>query len=289
MIANFLQLSCLQGWLLCYIFSSGVILVQAQEINPTYIFETDYIDKKLHDQKSILDRMAMYYEGVEKAEISMLESVFHNTWVMRDSDTPNEQTLNVENKTTFLKRVRDHGPYPGYAEDRVFANIGMANEHLAFVRINKASSRSSTYFFLFKVEDEWVIMDKIWANTNTSAERYHSSTNSTAEKTIKKYYDALEEGNRNELDHILHDDWDLKAIDQHQILQMTSKSELISNHDHFPPSADYGNLISMDVYYNKLCIARLDLPAHHTTVFLTLFKIGPDWKIVCERRSSITS
>ena len=153
-----------------------------------YIFNSDNLIQHSKNLSEIYTQMAKYYEGVEKANLDLLDKVFHKNWFMRDTDTPEEATLNVENKQKFIRRVRDHGPYPGYAKYRAFTTVGVAYDNLAFVRINK---KSSTSFFLFKLNGEWMLMDKLWATMEPSGSGQSSSSNfSAVDELMTNYFGA---------------------------------------------------------------------------------------------------
>ena len=128
------------------------------------IYQTDLAKRNARDLEAIYSIITTYYEGVEEAKVHLLEEVFHSAWLMKDMDTPNGDLLHVEDKPTFKKRVSDHGPYPGYAQERIIVNLDLAYEKMAFVRVNKDANRSCTCFFLYKFGNDWQLMDKVWPN-----------------------------------------------------------------------------------------------------------------------------
>lgn len=80
-------------------------LLKAQKMPAQFIFQPENHKKYAKDQSAIYQVMSKYYEAVERANIDLLKEVFHSDWFMRDTDTPKEATLNVENKATFIKRA----------------------------------------------------------------------------------------------------------------------------------------------------------------------------------------
>lgn len=261
---------------------------KTKNMRSPFIFDSNNLEQNTQDLSSIYTGMAKYYEAVEKANVVLLDEVFHDQWFMRDTDTPDEASLNVEGKQTFIKRVQDHGPYPGYASERAFATVSMANDDLAFVRINKAPSRSSTSFFFFKISESWKIVDKLWVNvTDESSEIRRSETYVVVERLLHDYFAALKASDAQVLDKLLHEHWDLKHMADNGQLQSVSKQQYLkateSNGDHI----DYSQLLSIDVYHGKMAIARIDIPSETATSFLIFFKVGDQWQIVSERRSGI--
>ncbi|MEX0315738.1 MAG: nuclear transport factor 2 family protein, partial [Allomuricauda sp.] len=180
----------------------------------------------------------------------------------------------------------DHGPYPGYASQRVFANTGIANNTLAFVRINKAPSRSSTCFFLYKLSGDWIIMDKLWIPVRKSVQTTPQSAEyANIETLLNDYFKALANADIDILNALLHKEWDLKYLDSSGKLNVTSKKQYIAQiqgkHEHI----DFSQLWSIDLYHDKLAVVLIDIPLNNTTSFLVIFKINGQWKIAGERKT----
>lgn len=254
-----------------------------------YIFTPEVHQQKAADIAAIYTTMAKYYEGVEKAETDLLDMVFHQEWLMKDTDNPEENVLNVEDKATFIKRVKNHGPYQGYAKERIFANVGIAYDNLAFIRVNKDLSRSSTCFFLFKIGGEWTIMDKFWRNRGKEVAPIPLVKDSyrTIEQLINDYYHALANTDEKRLRTLLHDAWDLKYVQRDGSLHVETKETFLqqltarSKTDHL----DYSQLLAIDLYHDGLAVVRIDQPSKSETTYLTIFKVGTNWNIVNERRA----
>ncbi|MGX1928799.1 nuclear transport factor 2 family protein [Flagellimonas sp. 2504JD4-2] len=249
--------------------------------HPPYIFNSDNLKQHSKNLSEIYNQMAKYYEGVEKANLDLLDEVFHKNWFMRDTDTPEEATLNIENKQKFIKRVRDHGPYPGYAKHRAFTTIGFANDNLAFVRINK---KSSTSFFLYKLNGEWMLMDKLWATMEPSSSGQRGSSNfSEVDELMTNYFKAVSREDQEALDKMLHPNWDKKVITIENKIEIIRKSDFLENIGTASKNADHTKLLSTDLYHQKLAIVRVDFPEDFTTSFLICFKINGQWTIAGER------
>ncbi|MDN5202458.1 nuclear transport factor 2 family protein [Fulvivirgaceae bacterium BMA10] len=265
-------------------------ITKPKTMESSYIFQKEIQNKYLESLTGIYDVMGNYYQGVEKAELHLLKEVFHNEWLMKDTDNPGATTLNVEGKAAFLKRVADHGPYQDYAKERVIADIGFAYDDLCFVRVNKDPSRNSTSFFLFKIGDSWKIMDKIWVNPRKQHREPSQLKSSFAEveTLINNYYEALSRNDVNLLSVLIHEDWDLKYQDASGILQVVNKHDFLQTFrsDTHHQFMDFSQLPSIEIYHDQLAIARIDQPDKYETTYLVIFKVNGQWYVTNERRSS---
>ncbi|MGW9685316.1 nuclear transport factor 2 family protein [Flagellimonas sp. 2504JD1-5] len=260
-------------------FSQG----ENQTMQSAYIFDEAKLNQHSENLSAIYSVMSKYYKGVEYAKLNLLQEVFHSNWFMRDTDTPDEITLNVENKQKFIKRVHDHGPYPGYAKFREFASVGFANDNIAFVRINK---KSTTSFFLYKLNGEWMLMDKLWATMEKSnSNQNRASDYVSVNQLVTQYFEAISNLDRDALNKLLHQNWDKKIIDNGNNMDIIQKNDLLKNLD--PPLQDINHtqLLSTDLYHGKLAIVRVDSPDKFTTSFFICFKINGKWIIAGERTS----
>ncbi|MEX0313851.1 MAG: nuclear transport factor 2 family protein [Allomuricauda sp.] len=256
-----------------------------ENLDPNFIFHPNNLMRNSDDLSAIYGVMAQYYEGVELGKPDLLKTVFHTEWQMRDTGTPDEATLHIADKSNFVNMVRDHGPYPGYASERVFAHVGMANDNLAFIRINKAPSRSSTCFYLYKLNQGWTIMDKLWVPVREAADLPPTSESYRAvEMLLHTYFKALAVADTQVLSDMLHPDWDSKTIDSEGKLTTVSKTALLQNPK--TEQIDFTQLLSIDLYHDKLAIVRIDIPSQDSTSFITIFKIDGNWKITNERRAT---
>ena len=262
----------------------------AGAFDSSFIFLPESLSKNTQDLSSIYLAMARYYEGVEKARPDLLDDVFHAQWLMRDTDTPNQSLLNVEDKPTFIKRVSDHGPYPGYAQHRSIVHVGRAYDDLAFIRVNKDPSRSATSFFLFKINGEWKITDKVWLNPRN--EHLQAPTQQSAfsevRQLVEKYYQGLAKADDVLIDRLLHADWELKHLKNDGSLTIKNKEGYVSELKTRPAEEyiDHSQLLSIELYHDGLAIVRVDQPSQSTISYLTVFKVNEVWMIVSERRST---
>ncbi len=253
-----------------------------QEKASAFIFDPMVLQLYSEDIASIYGTMAQYYEAVEKGNADDLLEIFHTDWYMRDTDTPGEAVLNVEDKSAFMDRIRNR-PFPDYAAAREFATTGLANGNLAFVRINKMPSRNATSFILFKLNGRWTIMDKVWVHTDPDLGP-GSEAHGTIEKLINDYYGALEKANVEVLDGLLHARWDRKEIDNTGKYTVISREVLLGSLSN-QAIPNPNQLRSVDIYHDKLAIARIDFPETATTSFLIFFKVNGNWTMAGERTS----
>ena len=251
-----------------------------------YIFDKASLAQKSEDMKAIQSVMARYYEGVERAKGDLLEEVFHSAWYMRDNDSEDRIQHHGQNKRDFIDMVVKHGLYKGYAHARKIADLSFIYEHLAFVRVNKDPSRSSTSFFLYKIEGRWWLMDKLWVYPREVAEGLptHQSSYQEVEKLIRQYYEAVSANDQNKLEKVLHESWDLKYLENRALSIMKRKEFLKTLDDSGGKTIDYSQLMSIDLYHDQLAIARLDLPQSGMTACLIMFKAENGWQIMAERR-----
>ena len=258
-------------------------------LDSSFIFLPEALNQNTQDMSAIYAVMAKYYEGVEKARLDLLEEVFHAQWLMRDTDTPNQAHLNLEDKPAFIKRVRDHGPYPGYAQYRAIANVGRAYDDLAFVRVNKDPSRSATSFFLFKIDGKWKITDKVWLNPRD--EHLQTPTQQSAfsqvRQLVENYYKGLAKADDVLIGRLLHEDWELKHLKNDGSLVIENKDDYIDRLSTKPAEEyiDHSQLLSIELYHDRLAIVRVDQPSKSIISYLTVFKVDGAWTIVSERKS----
>ncbi len=255
----------------------------------SHFFDQDSIEKNIVNLQDIYVAMAAYYEAVEFSRTQLLDEVFHKDWLMKDTDNPGAQFLNVEDKRAFIKRVADHGPYPDYGKDRMIVNIETAYNQLAFVRVNKDSSCSSTCFFLFKTDGNWQIVDKIWVNPRSEFNNDTGSKESmqVVIQLVKDYVKAIQEWDKEVLNALLHEKWDLKYIMDGN-LNIVAKQEYLCMPDIYRQKKciDFSRLLSVDIYQDSMAIIRIDRPDERETIFLAFFKIDNEWRIVNERKSN---
>jgi len=254
-----------------------------------FIFSREALSVRTRDLREIYSAIAAYYEGVELARTELLEAVFHDSWLMKDTDNPGARSLNVEDKRTFLERVSRHGPYAGYAEDRRVAAISLAYDDLAFVRVDKDSSRSATCFFLFRAGGAWKIVDKAWVNPREDYADASADPRSlsAAARLVEEYFRSVSNRDLESLDALLHRSWDLKYLADDRVRAVT-KDLYLEQVGAVKKGAyvDLTRLLSVETHQDGMAVVRVDLPRGRETIFLVLFEVGKVWQIASERRGA---
>ncbi len=251
-----------------------------------FIFQPDIQRIHSEDAAAIHAVMARYYQGVEEARADLLDEVFHPSWLMKDTDTPGAVTLNVEGKAEFIKRVSDHGPYPGYAAGRRVVAVSTAHDRLACVRVDKTESRSSTVFVFFKLGGDWVIMDKVWVNPRSAADvtRPIAPVLQAVSSRLDGYLRALAGKDRGAIQALLHERFEMKSVGSNGFVGHSLEAAL-QGHLASSWTADSSQLVSIDVFQESMAVIRIDLPADEETRFIVMLRIDGAWQIVLERRS----
>ncbi|MBX2877653.1 MAG: nuclear transport factor 2 family protein [Saprospiraceae bacterium] len=253
-------------------------------MNSRLFYHEKIKQRNLAKQAAIYEVMAKYYQGVEEAQLDLLQDVFHKTWAMRDNDVPKRDRINVEDKPTFIQRVRNHGPYKNYAADRVLADLKVLAEGWAFVQIIKTTSGNSTLFFLVETKTGWLILDKIWINTEGEpAEDLDTVAEyKVLENLLHTYQDAIKSTHDQYLGQLLDPEWNAKFWDAQGSLVLESRPDFFIN----LPQADLelSEIKSINLFQSKLAILQASRQKEEGTVFFVLFNIEGTWKIACERR-----
>lgn len=240
--------------------------------------------KNLATKAAIYEVMAKYYQGVEEAKLNLLADVFHPSWAMRDNDVSQRDQINVEDKPTFIQRVRLHGPYKDYAADRFMADLNWFGEGWAFVQITKTTSGNSTLFFLLETEGGWLIIDKIWINTAGDPEVDMDSISEyrVIENLLHTYQDAIDSAHDQYLQQILDKEWDAKYLGEGKSLSEYTRTHFFK--ELALTKSDLSEITAIKLFQSKLAIAQASGQDGTFTSFFVLFYIEESWKMACERR-----
>lgn len=227
-----------------------------------FIFDPSITQKYSTSIDEIISVMASYYEGVEYSDEEKLNASFHSSWQMRDNDGTDNKFIHIEDKATFIKRVKDHGNYEDYASQRKIVAIEVIHDQLAFVRIDKSPSRSSTLFFLVKIDNVWIIIDKLWVYQE---ENFNPLPSNELLLSIKSFYEGqtIDKG------------FDSKLLSDNSY-EIALKSKLVDHEI---------KLVSILGVYDRLAVVRTDYPTLDTTAYIVLFRLDTGWKVSCERIS----
>lgn len=229
-----------------------------------FIFDSSITQQYSNSFDDIISVMADYYQGVEYGDGMKLNKSFHSSWQMRDNDGTENTFIHIEDKASFIKRVTERGNHEGYASHRKIGAIEVIHDQLAFVRIDKAPSRSATLFFLSNINGEWKIMDKLWVYQEENYEPYPSTD---LLSSIRNFNDGL--GLAEEFESKLFSDKEYKIALESQLIDHEIK------------------LVSILGVYARLAIVRTDYPALNTTGYIVLFRLEEGWKVACERVSRL--
>ncbi len=107
----------------------------------------------------VLRVLGGYYRAVVDGDADVLDTVFHPDWHMKNHEAGD---LVSEDRATFKARIRNT-PLKAYANDRQIADVQIAWDRLACVRVDKPSSSGVTVFLFFRVGAKWQIVDKAWS------------------------------------------------------------------------------------------------------------------------------
>jgi hypothetical protein len=56
------------------------------------------------------------------------------------------------------------GPLPGYDHNRHIADVQVIARRIAYVRVDRPSTPSTTVFALHRGDDGWRLIDKVWTD-----------------------------------------------------------------------------------------------------------------------------
>ena len=252
----------MREFLLMLLFLMSMHLSAQETSDKEFIFDSSITQQYGNSFKDIISVMADYYQGVEYADGEKLDKSFHTSWYMRDNDGTENMFIHLEDKPTFIKRVIDHGNYEGYASHRKIGAIEVIHDQLAFVRIDKAPTRSATLFFLAQIDGEWKIIDKLWVYQEEDYQPLPSN-------------DLLSSIENASLDQNLDSGFDSKLLSGNGY-KVATASQIVDHEI---------KLVSILSVYDRLAIVRTDYPALNTTGYLVLFRLAEGWKVACERIS----
>lgn len=247
--------------LVCFISAN---LFAQQVDDKAFIFHPSITENYRASFNEIIAVMASYYEGVEYSNEAKLNASFHSTWQMRDNDGTDNRFIHIEDKPTFIKRVKDHGYYEDYANQRKIGALEVLHDQLAFVRIDKSPSRNTTLFFLAKIDNTWTIIDKLWVFPE---ENFNPLPTVELLSSIQNFYD------RQTTDK----DFDSKLL-TNNLYEVDVKSKLTDHET---------KLVSILGVYDRLAVVRTDYPTLNTTAYIVLFRLDTEWKVACERISKM--
>lgn len=142
----------------------GWTLIGEARLHPAHARRAARFDPALATPEAlaVLDR---YYRAVTDGEPAPLEDIFDAGWHMKNHEFGE---IVCEDKAAFIKRI-EPGPLPGYSDNRQIADVQVIADQIAYVRVDRPSTPSTTIFVLFRVGGRWVVSDKVWADGRIGA------------------------------------------------------------------------------------------------------------------------
>lgn len=121
---------------------------------------------------AVLEVMAEYYRAVTEGDAGAIQKIFAPFWQMKNHEGG---VIVAEDRAAFVARI-EPGPLPGYWDDRQIADVQVIYDRLAYVRVDKPSTPSTTVFAFMKLNGHWRVIDKVWVDgrvevTSTRATR----------------------------------------------------------------------------------------------------------------------
>jgi hypothetical protein len=111
------------------------------------------------DERDVLEVLGGYYDAVTFGDAGLLDRAFAPIWQMKNHQ---DGVVVAEDKPSFAARIAGR-PLAGYRDDRQIADVQIVAGRLAYVRVDKPSSLSTTVFLFVKAGDRWWIVDKAWS------------------------------------------------------------------------------------------------------------------------------
>ena len=111
------------------------------------------------EEGAALQVLEQYYRAVTDGDPQFLRRIFAPIWQMKNHE--NGEIVS-EGTDAFVARI-DQGPLPGYWDDRQISDVQIVSGRLAFARVDRPSTPSTTVFLFMKIAGDWLIIDKVWS------------------------------------------------------------------------------------------------------------------------------
>lgn len=111
------------------------------------------------EEGAVLQVLEQYYRAVTDGDSQSVRRIFASIWQMKNHENG---AIVSEGIDAFAARI-DQGPLPGYWDDRQISDVQITSGRLAFVRVDKPSTPSTTVFLFMKIAGDWLIIDKAWS------------------------------------------------------------------------------------------------------------------------------
>ncbi len=111
-------------------------------------------------EREVLDVLEAYYRAVTGGDPAAIREIFAPCWSMTNHEAAD---IVSEGTDAFVRRLEE-GPLPTYWDDRQIADVQIIANQLAYVRVDKPSTPSTTVFMFARAGSQWQVIDKAWAD-----------------------------------------------------------------------------------------------------------------------------
>lgn len=112
-----------------------------------------------NSERDVLDVLEAYYRAVTEGDPDAVRRIFAPCWHMKNHE---DGALVVEGVEAFAARLAK--PLPIYWSDRQVADVQIAFDRIAYVRVDRPSTPGTTVFLFARIGDAWLIIDKAWTD-----------------------------------------------------------------------------------------------------------------------------
>jgi hypothetical protein len=110
-------------------------------------------------ERAVLNVLEEYYRSVTASDKGGIRRIFAPCWHMKNHEGG---VLVCEGVDAFVERLDN--AFPAYWDDRQIADVQIAGNRLAYVRVDRPSTPSTTIFFFANYAGEWKMIDKAWTD-----------------------------------------------------------------------------------------------------------------------------
>jgi Putative lumazine-binding len=110
-------------------------------------------------EHAVLSVLEEYYRCVTDSDGEGIRRIFGSCWHMKNHE---EGVLVCEETDAFVKRLDES--HCGYWDDRQISDVQIVGDRLAYVRVDRPSTPSTTVFLFARGLDGWKIIDKAWTD-----------------------------------------------------------------------------------------------------------------------------
>ena len=119
------------------------------------------VNDTTNDWALVQKTLNLYIEGQATGDSAMVASSFHESWQLKYFD---QDKFNIVTKSKYIVGYKKHPKSPNWSGRIVFIDITNASA-VAKVEISTSKLLFTDYFNLMKMNDVWLIVDKISART----------------------------------------------------------------------------------------------------------------------------